>query len=469
MRLWTLKTESRHGSRAFHPGAHVEVPVRTIPSEDFTAARLISEIAALPESGGEVHLPPGRIEFAVALRLRSGIRLVGVKGATELIFKDLDYGIVISGAGAEITGVRIENIRIRHEGPHKFCAAVFATNASDLLFSDIEIIAPRAVGFLLSDGVYRARFERCSVYRAGLVGFMMIRDVQDTILDSCIAEECQQSGVFLTDIKLPAGMDPLDFDAQIHHTNSIIGNFGPFAPEDPSPCRTTFMNCTFRRNRKMGITTDGVGYLRVVNCIIAENDCEGITIDNGSWGCQIQNCHIYGNGWRGLQQETELDGDFVAEFGLMEDGSSKAKLPGVSLDNAAYTRIENNCIEGNWGDGVKFVRSVYSCAVARNIIADNNRGINNFSHYFGVLVAVAPRQHPEQCDFPSCYNRIVENDILGSHFAGVHLIHGTKGNLVRDNRIVGATFASVEDHTTAGNSVRNNGPDILMQPQECPR
>lgn len=75
-------------------------------------------------------------------------------------------------------------------------------------------------------------------------------------------------------------------------------------------------------------------------------------------------------------------------MGRMDDGSSKAKLPGVSLDNAAYCRVENNSIEGNWGDGVKFVRSVYACTVARNIIANNNRGVNDRFHYFGVLVGV---------------------------------------------------------------------------------
>ena len=52
-----------------------------------------------------------------------------------------------------------------------------------------------------------------------------------------------------------------------------------------------------------------------------------------------------------------------------------------------------------------------SCTVAGNIIADNNRGINDRFHFFGVLVGVAKRQHLDQSDFPSCNNRIIENDI----------------------------------------------------------
>ncbi len=430
-----------------------EVPLRVIPPDDFNANRLFSEIAALPENGGEVHLPAGRIELTETLKLRTGVSLVGVLGMTELVFKDIDFGLMIQGDNR----VRVENIRIRHQGTNKFCAAILVTRASDILFSQVEILAPRAVGFLFSDEVYRARLERCTVYEADIVGFMMIRDVQDTVLDSCIAERCKQSGIFLTDLKLPPEIEPLDFQAQIHYTTEIIGNFGPFSPADPAPYRNTLINCSFRHNRKMGITTDGVGYLRVINCVIAENDYEGITIDNGSWYCQVQNCHIYGNGKRALQHQIELTQDFVEDMGLMADGSSQAKLPGISLDNAAYTRIENNCIEGNYGDGVKFVRSVYSCTVANNLIVDNNRGVNKKFHFFGVLIGVAQRQHSEQSDFASCYNQIVKNDILGVHHAGVHLLPGTTGNMVQDNHIVGATFAAIEDHTTVGtNLIKNN-------------
>jgi parallel beta-helix repeat protein len=436
--------------------------LRSISSEDFSADRLLAEITSLSVSGGEVHLPAGRIELFSELRLASGVCLVGVPGRTELVFKNSDYGIVLKGNKEAVLGTSIKNIVIRHEGDNRFCAAVFVSGISDVLLSHVEIIAPRAVGFLLADGVSRTRLEHCYVSHAGLVGFMMIRDVRDTILQSCVAEYCGQSGVFLTDLKLPFGMDPLDFDGQIYHTSTVIGNFGPFAPEDPSPYRNTFTDCTFRCNRKMGITTDGVGYLRVVNCVIAENDCEGITIDNGSWGCHIQNCHIYSNGWRGLQHDVELHMDYVGTHGVMEDGSSRSKLPGVSLDNAAYTRIEENCIEGNWGDGVKFVRSVYGCTVARNLIANNNRGMNDSFHFFGVLVGVAERQHPDQFDFPGCHNRIVENDIIGRHHAGIHLMHPTTGNLVQNNLIIGALFGPIEDHDSAGNHIMFNGSDFSV-------
>lgn len=428
-----------------------------IASEDFTENHLISVIESLAESGGEIRLPARNLILENPLNLTQGICLTGVLGRTELIFKHCDYGINIQGtADKPLALIRLQNFKIYHEGEHKFCGALFATHTNGLYLENIEIISPRAVGFLLADNVIQSKLINCRVHYAGLVGFMFIRDVNETLMQGCMAEYCQQSGVFLTDLKLPEHIDPLDFPAQLHHTDHVIGNFGPFAVEDPSPYRTDMIDCVFSHNRKMGITTDGVAYLSVQNCVIAHNDCEGITIDNGAWGCLIQNCHIYNNGWRGLQHEVELGIDFVNEMGLMADGSSKAKLPGISLDNAAYTRVEHNHIECNWGDGVKLVRAAYGSSIANNLIENNNRGVNDRFHYFGVLVGVAERQHADQHDFASCNNRISENIILGEHFAGIHLMAMVTGNIVEKNQISGAKFESIEVHARSGNVLIDN-------------
>ncbi|MBF0228856.1 MAG: right-handed parallel beta-helix repeat-containing protein [Desulfamplus sp.] len=441
-------------SKAIRDLSHYDIGIDRyaykIPIEDFNCDRLLNEIEKIPENGGDIYLPSGRILIDRELKLRSGIRLIGDGDKTELVFKDIDFGISICGSkNSVVNGVSLENLKIFHLGIHRFCGAIFVSNSKNIKFTNIEIINPIAVGFLFSDNVEHTTITRCSVIKAGLVGYMLIRDVNYTVLDSCSAKECEQSGVFLTDLKLPQGVNPLDFNAQIHYTSQVIGNFGPFAPNDPSPCHTTIVNCIFEGNRKMGITTDGVGYLSVINSIISNNDCEGITIDNGSWCCLIQNCNIYGNGWRGLQHDEELTVDYVEKMGLMEDRSSKAKLPGISFDNAAYCRVDNNSIHGNWGDGIKFVRAGYACSVSGNIIADNNKGQNNKFHFFGVLIGSALRQHEEQADFPSCYNRIQNNYILGKHYSGVHLLPGTVGNIVKENMITDYLFIDIENH--AGN------------------
>ncbi len=423
------------------------LPIKYI--KELNVEILLNTISELSESGGEIYLPQGRLELKETLNLPSNISLIG--NQTDFIFHNVRFGITLIGKKEQpLHNVTLENLKIFHTGITQFSAAIFISQSTDIQLKNINVIAPQMTGFLLADGVRRALFNQCNVTLAGLGGFMLVRDVTDCIFEQCKAEHCQQSGIFLTDLKLPEHLDPLDFDAQLHYTSEIIGNFAPFAPTDLTPVRNTLNNCVFRGNRKMGITTDGVGFLRVINCIIAENDCEGITIDNGAWGCQIQNCHIYKNGWRGLQHDLELNQDFVQEMGLLPDGSSKAKLPGVSLDNAAYIRVENNIIEGNWGDGVKFVRAGYHCNIENNLIIDNNRGMNDRFHFFGVLIAVAARQHPEQFDFPSCYNVVKNNEILGLHYSGIHLLPNTIGNEIKYNKINGFHCLAVEDHSEIG-------------------
>jgi len=430
------------------------LPVKYL--EQLSVELLLQAINDFSQNGGEIYLPAGRLELYETLYLPSNIHLIG--NQTDFVFHNVRFGIALMGNKIQpICNVRIENLRIFHTGTSQFSAAIFITQSTDLKLKNITLIAPQMTGFLLADNVKRVQFDCCSVSNAGLGGFMLVRDVNDCVFEKCTAQYCQQSGIFLTDLKLPEHLDPLDFDAQLHFTSEIIGNFAPFIATDLTPVRNTLNNCVFRNNRKMGITTDGVGFLRIANCVIAENDCEGITIDNGSWGCQIQNCHIYRNGWRGLQQDIELDQDFVQEMGLLSDGSSKAKLPGVSLDNAAYTRVENNIIEGNWGDGVKFVRASYRCTIANNLIIDNNRGMNDRFHFFGILIAIAARQHIDQFDFPSCYNIVQQNDILGLHYSGVHLLSTTIGNRISHNHIQGFHCLAIEDHSEVGtNFIENN-------------
>jgi len=426
-----------------------------IKNDDFTEKNLIDAIKALAEFGGEIRLPAGKLELTCTLNLTQGICLTGVQGRTDFIFKQCDYGITIQGSGKKLLkNVSISNIKIYHEGDQKFCAAIFATHTSELHLENIDIISPRSVGILLADKVDKTKLINCCVKNSGTFGFVFIRDVNETLMKNCVAEYGQQSGVLLTDLKLPETIDSFDFHAQFDYTHHVIGNAAPFSFNDLTPYRIDIISCVFKHNRKMGIATDGGAYLSVKNSIISDNDCEGITIDNGSWGCIIQNCHIFNNGWRGLQNEEELGVDFVNEMGLMDDGSSKAKLPGISLDNAAYTRIENNHIDCNWGDGVKFVRAAYGGTVAHNLIENNNRGVNDKFHYFGVLVGVAERQHDEQHDFASCNNSIFANTILGRHFAGIHLTKNVTGNVIEKNQISGAVFQSIEVHATSGNLVK---------------
>ena len=203
----------------------------------------------------------------------------------------------------------------------------------------------------------------------------------------------------------------------------------------------------------MGVCNDGSGALAVDRCDIRDNQCEGITLDNGSWGALVSQCEIAGNGCRADQSDRELFADFVSRENRLPDGSSPVKLPGISLDNAALCRIENCSIHDNHGEGVKFVRAVWRCSVRNNSIADNNRGRSPGHPHHGIRIGADPSQHKGQRDFPSSDNDVLDNRISGPHECGILLNEGACLNRIRGNSISGALAAPIQAWSPRANRI----------------
>ena len=195
---------------------------------------------------------------------------------------------------------------------------------------------------------------------------------------------------------------------------------------------------TVEHNQSSGVYLDGVYRCYLTGNTIQHNDKEGMCLDGGTLGCFVQGNTVADNGKRARQSEAALALDGMLDFGYLEDGSAVAKLPGISLDNAAYNTLEANTVRGNWGCGIKAVR----CAV-RNVIAgnaiDNNRGANDTFFFVGVELGNANEElQGEDLDYlPSHQNLVVGNRITGPHYAGVLISHGCEGNIVSRNVIRG--------------------------------
>ncbi|MDD4736471.1 MAG: right-handed parallel beta-helix repeat-containing protein [Kiritimatiellae bacterium] len=434
------------------PQSCPEGPTRTLSVQEFLENNLQQEIDALAGTGGTLVLPAGTRELRATLCIPSRVGLLGVPGQTTLSFRGVPYGLQLAGTvDAPVRGARVEHLILRHrERPATFTATCFLAHARDVVLKDLEMVEPEGAGFFLADDTCRVHLEDCRVYRAAIEGFLFLRSVSELRMMRCVAQGCGQSGMLLADWRLMPGMDPLDFNAQAHHAGSVVG----FSAEDPGPVRIDVEQCTFRANRKMGICTDGAGLMRVVQCVIADNQCEGMTLDNGAWCCLVQNCHIYGNGRRAHQHPDELCEDFVDGSGLLEDGSSRVKLPGVSMDNAAFCTVSNNLIENNQGDGVKFVRSAYRCVVEHNLILSNNRGYSPDHPHYGVHLDYHPQQRPGQITFPSAYIVVAFNTIHGPHCAGINLSRGCVANEIRANHVEGAMERPIDNMSFAPNEIR---------------
>lgn len=214
-----------------------------------------------------------------------------------------------------------------------------------------------------------------------------------------------------------------------------------------------------KHNNSSGIYSDGAYQIYIVENIIYQNDKEGMCLDYGTFGAYVSNNIIKENGGRLRQSDGDLEADFVTAFGRLPDGSSPAKLPGISIDNSAYNTIVNNNVTQNYGSGVKMVRSAYRNIIMENTVSDNNMGKSESFHFFGIEIghASTPDEPVKGLDFTASYENIVcRNIVTGSNYAGVFLAEGSYCNDVFDNTILNSEWFAIECHSTLFNSMPNN-------------
>lgn len=219
-----------------------------------------------------------------------------------------------------------------------------------------------------------------------------------------------------------------------------------------------------RNNTSSGVYLDGAYRIYITGNTVGWNDKEGICLDYGTLGAYVYGNTFRENGRRARQMERDLKLDFVAEYGRMEDGSACAKLPGVSVDNSAYNILQNNAIVGNYGGGIKMVRTALRNLYVSNLIDGNNQGQSEKFHFFGIELGYAKSDNEkDDIDFrPDYENVICRNVIEGSHYAGVYLGEGTYCNDVFDNIIMDCIMYSVESCSGYFNSVVENHTVIPM-------
>ena len=214
-----------------------------------------------------------------------------------------------------------------------------------------------------------------------------------------------------------------------------------------------------KHNNSSGIYSDGAYQIYIVENIIYQNDKEGMCLDYGTFGAYVSNNIVKENGGRLRQSDEDLEADFVTAFGRLSDGSSPAKLPGISIDNSAYNTIVNNNVTQNYGSGVKMVRSAYRNIIMENSVSDNNKGKSDDFHFFGIEIGheSTPDEPVKGLDFTASYGNIVcRNIVTGSNYAGVFLAVESYCNDVFDNTILGSEWYAIECHSNMFNSMLNN-------------
>lgn len=230
-----------------------------------------------------------------------------------------------------------------------------------------------------------------------------------------------------------------------------------------APHGCVIINNYIANGASSGIYSDGSYGNYFIKNTLYVNDKEGICLDQGTVLCYVADNTFDGNGSRRKMSQDELTADFVGQYGLAADGTSPAKLPGVSLDNAGYNIIVNNLIQNNSGSGVKMVRSCARNIIMNNMIINNNQGENATFHFFGVELGsnLNPDYATTSIDFTACFENIIcRNIINGEHYSGIYIAEECYMNDFFDNMIYGSTWFSMECLSNRYNATANNMADV---------
>lgn len=262
------------------------------------------------------------------------------------------------------------------------------------------------------------------------------------------------AGIVMTAVEPDSMLDIWEGYDPTHHFPNVSESI---EQSDKCPHYVIIENNYIYNNNSSGIYCDGIYTSYVVNNQIIHNDKEGVCLDYGSIGVMLADNKIQENGGRMRQTDEDLRMDYVLDYGRMDDGSAKSKLPGVSIDNSAYNVLINNIICNNYGGGIKAVRTGIRNLIMENVIKNNNNGQNDLFHFFGIELGSASAGAEKGLDFVPCYENIICRNIIdGNHWSGVYIGENGYVNDIFDNIIIGTEMYSIESVSVMVNSMNNN-------------
>lgn len=422
--------------------------METVDFQGSTSDELQQAIDAADNTVINIHSE--QIELLHTLSLKNNVYIQG--NGVEFICQGIQYALL----GENVSNVSIEGVQIHGNADYGIFFAegnnirVTDCNISDMGQKSICIVG-KLTGFQICDNILNEN-NAGSVYVSG--------DVSEGLIEGNKISNNKGTSNWMAGLVMTCAVsnDKLNiwetFESELHRCALKENLYG----QTLCPHNIIVRNNLIRENNSSGVYSDGSYGCFVIDNTIQRNDKEGICLDNGTINFFLKENVIDGNGCRARQTDEDLRLDYVLEAGRLEDGSAKAKLPGVSLDNTSYNILENNIVLNNYGGGIKMVRTTARCLIHENVIKDNNMGQNDLYHFFGVEIGAAVAdEEVKDLDFsPSFENIICRNSISGNHYSGVFIGEDCYVNDVFDNIIMEPQVFAVESIGVKFNSILNN-------------
>ena len=429
----------------------------------------------------DLMVPSVRVVIFAGSRFSGLQRVIAAGGSTHIVVTsrllEADTPLVIAGKNlvVDFSGAKINPgpaslnwlIRVEHGKNISVVGAVIdggtngilVENSSDVVVSGNKISGLAENGVVVtgsSDHVVIADNHIHGLNRAGIMldGDVRYSLIEDNQIYSLNGHSNWNAAILLTGRSGDIGKNPSVFlRPDVYWVVSE-----PIVKRLKNPMYNVILGNDVRANHSSGIYNDGAVANVFLSNRIEDNSKEGICFDNGATANVFVGNIVTGNGDRWGQTDKDLAHDFVAGAGRLADGTPSAKLPGVSIDNALYNEIFGNYVVGNFGGGVKMVRTGIYNIVGENVIISNNLGESPKFHFFGIELGAAPGDNaePELNFTPSVGNIIFGNNVRGKHYSGIFFGPGSVQNDVFDNQIFGVEFWAMESVKRQDNYTMNN-------------
>jgi len=246
----------------------------------------------------------------------------------------------------------------KHIGLRNF---ILVSESRDFVLRDFDVVGCDGYGVVIFNSLFfrviNASFKKCLASGVYCLGKTMYGKIEKTKFIGGRGYFNWDAGLHIN--HCTNAIDINDIPEKSHENASIVDKLN-------KPSYIYVKDCDFINNRAQGIYCEGGNNIYISNCVIKGNNKEGVCFDWGSAMNGFYSNHVLQNGNRAALTAEEIKADFIERYPLLADGSSSCKLAGVSIDNGVFNFIKNNVFLGNYGGGVKMVRTGIS-----NLIMDN--------------------------------------------------------------------------------------------------
>lgn len=416
----------------------LEIQLKEVSESEFVKKVLLGEnqvngdyinqlIAENEKKSLAIYFPPGVFVVSEPIVLKDDTALIGS-----------DFGETVLEANSNINGPlisaeKVEKFLIKRmtivNDKH---TSVFIHHAKHFRVKQLKILYSGGYALHIDSNTESGVIEESTIVASNFGGILLKGKVENVFIANNLIEGAYQGQLEISNFAaaiLIAGFHdarkefwsggiieaekPVKAD---HLFNGVFYHYlGP-----KKPANIVLLNNRIINNRSQGVYLNGAIRTLLKNNIISNADKEGICVDHQSYFNVLDGNFISGSGSRRRQSKIDVNNDFIDAKKRMPDGSPKSKLPGISIDYSDFNLLKNNLVSGNFGGGIKTVRSASGNVIINNRLLDNNRGTNDVHRFPEILLGDSRTEGTQK----SSRRIIFDNREFGSH-----------GNLVINNYV----------------------------------